>query len=222
MVIIINLLFFLLLLFKKSTAYNEFDRLPTPPVDYRYFAEVDPTYKILGSCTEVNTTAPMSRCILQIVHKYKTKYLPSTSVEEQVGTGIVIYKSTENDKSYIIILTAFHIVIPQLNLSLLTFVIISFSTICLLSAPILICYLSVVYQHLCKILFGFIPYIIICSCLTYHVLLVIYPFLFNSSFQITLLSDTPISNRSELSQIHCELISSKFVLSYTWLDDIGK
>src|ERR1700722_6202250 len=110
MIIIINLLFFLLLLFKESITNNDFDRLPTSPVNYRYFAEVDQTHRILGSCSEVKTTSPMSRCILKIVHKYKPKYLSIAFAEELVGTGIVIYKSVDNGEPYVIILTAFHIV----------------------------------------------------------------------------------------------------------------
>jgi hypothetical protein len=211
-----------LLLFKESVTDNGFDRLPTPPVNYRYFAEVYQTYKILGSCSEVKTTVPMSRCILKITHKYKPKYLSISFAKDLVGTGIVINKLIDNNEPYVIILTAFHIVVPQLDLSLFTFMILSFSLICLSSIPIIIYYSSVIYQHLCQILFGLISYIIICSYLVYYVLLMIYPFLFNSSFQITLLSDNNIKTRSEASHIHCELISSNLVLSYTWWDDIGK
>ncbi len=138
-----------------------------------------------------------------------------------VGTGIVIYKSSDNGEPYVIILTASHIVVPQPDISLLTFVLISFSTICLATAPIIIYYFSVLYQHLCRLLFGLISYLIICSCLMYYILLVIYPFFFNSSFQVTLLSDNQIF-KSQLSQINCQLISSNLVLSYTWWDDIGK
>ena len=219
MIIIINLLFFLLLLFKQSISNDDFNRLPTSPVNYRYFAEVD---QILGSCSEVKTILPMSRCIVKISHKYKLKYLSIAFSEELVGTGTVIYKSVDNGELYVIILTAFHIVVPQLGLSLLTFMTSTLLTIFVIITPIIIYYSSIVYQHRCRILFGLILYIIISSCLVYHVLLVIYPFLFNSFFQIILLSNNKIHTRSESLQIKCELISSNIVLSYTWWDDIGK
>ena len=222
MFIIINLLFFLLLLFKQSLSNDDFNQLPTSPVNYRYFAEVDQTYKILGSCSEVKTILPMFRCIVKISHKYKIKYLSVAFSEELVGTGTVIYKSIDNGEPYVIILTAFHIVVPQLNLSLLTFMTISFLMIFVTITPIMIYYSSIVYQYLCRILFGLILYIIICSCLVYHVPLVIYPFLFNSFFQIILLSNNKIHTKSESLQIKCELISSNIVLSYTWWDDIDK
>ena len=220
MIVIINLLIFLLLI-KEGINKTDFDRLPTPPVNYRYFVELDQTYKILGSCTEVKTTTPMSRCIIKIVHKYKPRYLSIQFAEELIGTGIIIHKSTDG-APYLVILTAFHIVVPQLDLNLLTFMLYIFITISVGIIPIIIYYSSVVYQHLCKFLFGLISYVIICSCLVYYVLIVTYPFLFDSSFQITLLSNNKNSIRSETSQVNCELISSNFVLSFTWWDDIGK
>jgi hypothetical protein len=48
----------------------------------------------------------MARCILNIVRKYKPKYLSIAFAEELVRTEIVIYKSADNGESYAIILTA--------------------------------------------------------------------------------------------------------------------
>jgi hypothetical protein len=104
---------------------------------------------------------------------------------------------------------------------LIPFMLISFSSISLISIPLIIYYLSVIYHQLCKVLFGLIFYILISSCIAYYIILMIYPFLFNSVFRITILSDSKISLKSEASQLHCELISSKLALSYTWWDDIG-
>jgi hypothetical protein len=222
MFIIRDLIISLLLLFKQSVSNNDFDRLPKPPVSYRYFAnEVDPTYKILGSCSEVKSSTPISRCIIKIDHRYKPKYLSIIFANELVGTGIVIFKSSDNDKSDIIILTAFHIVVPQLDLKLIPFMLISFSTISTISIPLIIYYLSVIHHQLCNVLFGLIFYVLISSCVIYYIILIIYPFLFNSFFRITILSDNKINFKSEVSQLHCDLLSSKLVLSHTWWDDIG-
>jgi hypothetical protein len=138
-----------LLLFNESLGTNDFDRLATLPVNYRYFAEVGQSYKILGSCNELKMTVSMSRCILQIVHQYTPKLFSINFAEEAIGTGIVISKSINDDQPYIIILTAFHIVVPQFDLSLSIFIIISFSLMCILIIPILIYYSSVVLALIC-------------------------------------------------------------------------
>jgi len=65
---------------KNSITNDGFHRLPAS-VNYRHFAELDQTYKIIGACSEVKTTAPMSRCILKIVHKYKPKFISITFAE---------------------------------------------------------------------------------------------------------------------------------------------
>jgi hypothetical protein len=57
------ILVFVLLLFNESLGTNDFDRLATLPVNYRYFAEVGQSYKILGSCNELKMTVSMSRCV---------------------------------------------------------------------------------------------------------------------------------------------------------------
>jgi hypothetical protein len=216
------ILVFVLLLFNESLGTNDFDRLATLPVNYRYFAEVGQSYKILGSCNELKMTVSMSRCILQIVHQYKPKLFSINFAEEVIGTGTVISKSINDDQPYIIILTAFHIVVPQFDLSLSIFIIISFSLMCILIIPILIYYSSVVYQYLCRICFSLVLYIIIGSCLVYYVISIIYPFFFNSSFRVMLSLDNNMDKRSKALQVSCELISSKFVISYPWYDDIGK
>jgi hypothetical protein len=61
--------------------------------------------------------------IVNIRHKYKLKYVSISFHEEVVGSGIIIHKSIDNDNPYIIILTVFHIVVPQLESSLLGFVV---------------------------------------------------------------------------------------------------
>ncbi|CAF5117056.1 unnamed protein product, partial [Rotaria sp. Silwood1] len=97
---------------EQSITNDDFDRLPKPPVNYRHFVEqAGKTYKILGSCSEVKLSEPMSRCVIQIRHKY----MSINFAQESTGTGVIIFKSIENYISSIIILTTFHIVVPQMN-----------------------------------------------------------------------------------------------------------
>ncbi|CAF3647044.1 unnamed protein product [Rotaria socialis] len=137
MSIVKNLVFFLILFLKQSISDDDFDRLPKPPVNYRHFVEqAGKTYKILGSCSEVKLTEPMSRCVIQIGHKYMLKYMSINFAQESTGSGVIICKSIENYISSIIILTAFHVVVPQMDLSFFTFMVITFlTTLIILRVP---------------------------------------------------------------------------------------
>ncbi|CAF1931760.1 unnamed protein product [Rotaria magnacalcarata] len=217
-----NLVICFVLFSQASSANNEFDRLPKSPVNYRYFAgEVDQTYKILGSCSEVKATVPMSRCIVKIDHKYKPKYMSISFAEELVGTGIVIFKSTENNVPFVIILTAYHIVVPQLGISFVLFVIIASSTTFMATSLLLTYYSFINYQQIIKIVFGLVLYSIVCSCIIYIFMLMIYPFIFDSSFRITVISNEKTHLNLRSPRIDCQLISSKLSLSNAWKDDIG-
>ncbi|CAF4404654.1 unnamed protein product [Rotaria magnacalcarata] len=217
-----NLVICFVLFSQASSANNEFDRLPKSPVNYRCFAgEVDQTYKILGSCSEVKATVPMSRCIVKIDHKYKPKYMSISFAEELVGTGIVIFKSTENNVPFVIILTAYHIVVPQLGISFVLFVIIASSTTFMATSLLLTYYSFINYQQIIKIVFGLVLYSIVCSCIIYIFMLMIYPFIFDSSFRITVISNEKTHLNLRSPRIDCQLISSKLSLSNAWKDDIG-
>ena len=81
----------------------------TSNLNYRYFADIGQRYKILGACNGINNNASTSRCVVQVIHKYRMKFLVATSPNELVGTGIIIDKFVENDQSSsIVILTSFH------------------------------------------------------------------------------------------------------------------
>lgn len=216
---IIKLCFFLISICTISSN-DDFDRAPSTPVNYRYFAEADQTFKILGSCDKLKTTAPMSRCILKLIHKYKSKYIPITFAD-LVGTGTVIHKSNKNGQPYVIILTAFHIVVPQLDSSISFFMLVYYSSFCVIIIPTIICYYSVIYHYLCKLISILMIYMIITSCFVYCIMLFIYPFLFNSSFQVNLLLDKK-QFQSGRPIINCNLISSNLVFSTTWWEDFGK
>ncbi|CAF4920806.1 unnamed protein product, partial [Rotaria sp. Silwood1] len=101
---------------EQSITNDNFDRLSKPPVNYRHFVEqAGKTYKILGLCSEVKLTEPMSRCVIQIGHKY----MSINFAQESTGTGVIIFKSIENYISSIIILTTFHVVVPQMDLTII-------------------------------------------------------------------------------------------------------
>ncbi|CAF1081441.1 unnamed protein product [Rotaria sordida] len=222
MFIMKNLVFFLILLVEQSITNDDFDRLPKPPVNYRHFVEqVGQTYKILGSCSEVKFTEHISRCIIQIGHKYMPKYMSINFAQESTGTGVIIFKSIKNDISSIIILTTFHIVVPQMNLSFFTFAIITFLTTLIILIGSLIFYSSIISQQLLKVFCGLIIYMIICTCFMYCIILMIYPFLFESLFRIRVVSGGKTDFNIGSYSMNCQLISSKLILSKDWWDDIA-
>ncbi|CAF3677362.1 unnamed protein product, partial [Rotaria socialis] len=187
-----------------SISDDDFDRLPKPPVNYRHFVEqAGKTYKILGSCSEVKLIEPMSRCVIQIGHKYMLKYMSINFAQESTGSGVIIFKSIENYISSIIILTAFHIVVPQMDLRSLIF------------------YSSVISQQLFRVFCGLIIYMTICTCFMYYIILMIYPFLFESLFRIRLVPGGKNDFNMGSYSMDCQLISSRLILSKDWWDDIG-
>ena len=222
MILIVHLFVVFCMVLVNTTSNNELDRLPSPPVNYRYFGDIDQRYNIVGTCNEIDNTAPMSRCIVQVIHKYRMKYLVATSPNEMVGTGIIIDKFVENDQSSIVILTSFHIVTAQFDMNFLTFLIVSFSTISLAAAPAFFYYSSIIEKYFCIILWVLIVYIIFCSSLVYYVLLLVYPFLLNSSYQIRFSSISTMNDKSRFSQFGCELITSRLIFSNSWFEDIGQ
>lgn len=217
-----NLAVYFVLFFQASGANNDFTPLPKSPVNYRYFVErVDVNYEILGSCSEVKTTEPMSSCIVKIDHKYKPKYISVSFTDELVGTGIVIFKATKNGVPFVIILTAFHIVVPKLHISFALFISIT-CLATLLTTSLFISYYSFInYQPRIQVVFSLVLCSIAGSCIIYIFLLMIYPYVCDSLFQITAMShEKPHSNLGS-RQIDCQLISSKLLFSHIWKDDIG-
>lgn len=222
MTLFVHLFVFLWILLGNSSSYSELDRLPTPPVDYRYFADIGQRYKILGTCNGLDNTAPMSRCVVQVIHKYRMKFLVATSPNELIGTGVIIDKFVEHGQSTIVILTSFHIVTAQFDMNFLTFLVVSFSTVCLTATPAFFYYSSIIQRCFCRILCILIVYIILCSTFVYCILLLVYPFLSTSSYQIKLSSISTMNDKSSLSRSGCELITSGLIFSNSWFEDIGK
>ena len=216
---ILTLILFLVELICEAS--NDFDRLPKPPVNYRYFAvEFEDSYRILGSCSEVKKTSPKSRCILRITHNYSPKFVASEFSENTEGTGTIIQKSIDNGIRSIIILTAFHTIVPQTNLTFRAFLGYNSAVILLIVLPLIIYVRRIDRQHLKKFVLFFSCYSFMSSCIVYCVIVFMHSVLFNSLFQLTLLSD---DNRLiiESSQIQCEMKSSKMFFFVNWWDDIG-
>ncbi|CAM4843340.1 unnamed protein product [Rotaria magnacalcarata] len=222
MSIVKNLVFFLILFLKQSKADDDFDRLPKPPVNYHHFVEqAGKTFKILGSCSEVKLTEPMSRCVIQIGHKYMLKYMSINFAQESTGSGVIIFKSIENYISSIIILTAFHIAVPQMDLSFFMFAVITFLTTIIILIGSLIFYSSIISQQLFRVFCDLIIYMIICTCFMYDIILMIYPFLFESLFRLCLVPGGKNDFNMGSYSMDCQLISSRLILSKDWWDDIA-
>jgi hypothetical protein len=203
-------------------ASNDFDRLPKPPVKYRYFAvEFEDTHQILGSCSEVKNTSPKSRCIIRINHKYSRKFVASDFSQQIIGSGSIIQKSIDNGIRSVTILTAFHIIVPQTDLTFGAFISLNVFTILVAILPLIICIRKTDRQHLKKIFLFFLCYSLVCSCIVYWCILFIYPFMFNSSFRLSVLSNDINRLKSELLEIQCKIKSSKMIFSRSWWDDIG-
>ena len=212
----------ILLFFPQSESNDDFQRLPKIPTNYRYFVgEFDKTYRILGSCTDMKKTVPMSRCIIKINHRYKLKYLSSSVVNRLIGSGTIIFKKMENNIPMITILTAFDIVVPQLDLRLYSFIVFSSLVTSMINMPLVFYYRTSINKYIGKMLLLFFPYVVILSCIIYYLICIIYPFMFNSSIEINLGIDDQIRLRSRAKQIQCEVISSRLILSNTWWDGIG-
>ena len=218
----IYLVFFIVSAVGENIANEDLNRLLKPPVHYRHFVvQSGQSYKIVGSCSELKLTEPMSRCVIQISHKYIAKYISINYVQELTGTGIIIYKSIENDISSIIILTAYHIAVPQMDLSFFTFTAITFLTSMIILMGSLIQYSSIILPQLLRVFCSLIIYMVICTCFMYYILLTIYPFLFESLFKIDLAAGRKNDFNIESDLINCQLISSRLALSKDWWDDIG-
>jgi hypothetical protein len=137
-----------------------------------------------------------------------------------IGTGIIIHKAMDNDNPSIIILTVFHIVVAKLEFTLLTLIGFAVLLSVVPGVVMLYRYSSMGFAYMFKIILCLVLYVTVGSCLIYYLVLMMYPFLFNSIFEISL-SDKKINREAETSQIKCQVVSSRLALSYTWWDDIG-
>ena len=223
---IMRMIFYLFLFFsiilKLSIGNDEFDRLPTPLAEHRYFVYCNNDYKLLGSCTNIDNSVPISRCVVRIGHQYQVTFLSSIPSEENVGTGTIVSKSNENDQRSITIVTCFHVIVPKFVMNLPQFIVAVLLLIVLGLIPGLIFCSSTTRRYKCYIFCAVIAYVIICSPIVYYLLVLIYPFLSNSSFEIRLPIAESMDVLFELSQLNCELISSRLIFSSSWSDDIGK
>ncbi|CAF1653323.1 unnamed protein product [Adineta ricciae] len=206
----------------QSQARNNFDRLPKPPADYRYFVEeFGNVYKIIGSCSKVKNTSPKSRCIVRINHEYSSKLLTSGVSEKIIGSGVVIQKSFCNDNRIITVLTAFHVVVPQVAFTFKSFIGFYLTTTVFIILPTMIYIRKTNPQHLKKMLLFLIVYCSVCSGIVYCFGLFVYPFLFHSYYRLNILFNDMDHLKNEVLEMHCQVKSSAFVFSTNWWDDIG-
>jgi len=184
---------------------------PQSNINYRYFViQRGDKFKFLGSCNEVRLTSPMTRCIVKIYHKYD---LFEIDINEMTGTGIIIHK---NDYS-IVIVTAFHVIIPQYLLTLNEFIILNVFVLLLVS---FLCYIKVDLFNRTSLIF-IIFYSFFCCTLFYILLAYLYPLLCTSSFEIEICNNDS-NNRLPSDDLECQVLSSKTTFSQAWWEDIGK
>ena len=107
----------------QSQARSDFDRLPKSLVDYRYFVEeFGDVYKIIDSCAKIKNTSQKSRCVVRI-----------------------------NNDRIITILTAFHVIVPQVTVTFKSFIGFYLITIVFIILPTMIYIQKINPEHLKKI-----------------------------------------------------------------------
>ncbi len=162
-------------------------------VNYRYFVvQHGDKFKFLGSCTGVRGTSPMIRCLVKIRHKYD---FFQTNPNEIIGTAVIIDKNDD----YIILVTPFHVVVPQYLLTFNEFVILNIFTFV---SILFSCFFKLnVFNW--KVLIFTLLYSFLCCTLFYVIFSYCYPLLCLSSFEI----ETVINNDSQKKYSPLELES---------------
>ena len=213
---------FFSIFYQEIYSNDQILRLPKLARNYRYFVEeIDQTYRILGSCTNMKKTEPMSRCIVQVRQRFRLKYLSMATDDQMIGSGVIISKRIDDRSRMISIVTAFHIVVPQFDYALYSFVLIPLLLIAFTTIPLAAYYRASITYHIGKLFLIFFVYVIISACIVYYLISMIYPFMFNSSVKVYFGIDEKIRSQGKTKQIYCELISSRLFLSNAWWDDIG-
>jgi hypothetical protein len=114
------------------------------------------------------------RCLVKVYHKYDFFQM---SVNEMTDTGIVIHKNDD----YIMIVTAFHVIIPQYVLTFNEIVILNIFT--LISILFSWWYIKLnMFNY--KLFICALLYSLLCCVLVYGLLAICYPLLCISSFEI--------------------------------------
>ena len=135
---------------------------------------------------------------------------------------MIISKRIEDRSRMISVVTAFHVVVPQLDYALHSFILISLLLIALVTIPFAVYYRAFITHHICKLFLVLFLYVIISACIAYYLISIIYPFMFSSSIKVHSGIDEKTRSQGRTKQIYCELISSRLVLSNAWWDDTGK
>jgi len=134
----------------------------------------------------------MIRCLVKIRHKYD---FFQTNPNEIIGTGVIIDKNDD----YIILVTAFHVVVPQYLLTFNEFVILNIFTFV---SILFSCFFKLnVFNW--KVLIFTLLYSFLCCTLFYVIFSYCYPLLCLSSFEI----ETVINNDSQKKYSPLELES---------------
>lgn len=102
---------------QRAHSDEELRRLPKFTVNYRCLVdEIDHIYRILGSSTIMNKTESMTRCIIQIRHKYYLNYFSLSMDRPMIEPGMIISKRIEGRSRIMSIVTAFDVLVSQLDL----------------------------------------------------------------------------------------------------------
>jgi hypothetical protein len=191
--------------------HNIIHHSPIPVVKYKYFVvQHGDKFKLLGSCSNVQATSPMSRCLVKIYHKYDFFQM---DINEMKGTGIVIHKNND----YILIVTAFHVIIPQYILTFNQFITMNFVTL----IAVLVSWYFKLNLSMLRLFIYAMLYSLLCCTICFLLLAFFYPMLCVSSFQIETVNKKS-ENQFSSMDLECQVVSSTWTFSQAWWDDIGK
>ena len=183
----------------------------TSNINYRYFVvQHGELFHPVGSCNTVPQMSSPLKCLVKIRHKYE---FFQTNPHEVIGTGVIIDKYD----GYIILVTAFHVVVPQYLLTLNEFLILNIFT--LISMLFFSIFKSNIFNW--KVLISMFLYSFLYCTLFYIIFLYCYPLLCLSSIK-TETGNYNVQHIVLSSTLECQIISSTRVFSQSWWEDIGK
>jgi ABC-type Fe3+-siderophore transport system permease subunit len=134
-------------------------------------------------------------------------------INEMKGPSIIIHKSND----YILIVTAFDVMIPEYILTFNQFITMNLVTLIAVFVSWYVKFnLSVVKLFICAVLYS-----LLCCVFCFILLAFFYPMLCVSSLQIET-STKNSENQFSSMDLECQVISSTRTCSQAWWDDIGK
>jgi hypothetical protein len=182
-----------------------------PDFKYRYFViQQGDKFKLLGTCNEIQAISPMTRCLVKIYHRYDFFQIDNN---EMKGTGVIVYKSND----YILIVTAFHVIIPQYILTFNQFITMNLITL----IAVFMSWYAKFNLSTVKLFIGAILYSTLCCAFCFILMAFFYPILCVSSFKIGTTNEKS-ENQFSSMDFECQVISNTWTFSQAWWDDIGK